>query len=328
MIAAPAGISERLTRHLYAPDSNQSEKPISGELSRITRLFVHEGTITTPLAVRAPRYNHVREMRIYGDHDAVFPREGIRFTRYGERPVESVTTEEHPQKLILNGKVRPSYRVKNAELNLTDRSIGGEINGSTLYVLAPTSFAIWAEYISDEERALLDAIRRINVKPVEDVNFAAPVDRHYAPGLFKRFAILAASASALGGTLYMAYSALAPAALALGPGIVYPLSLSPNVMLTFPDGRVDRDSGTQVVKFEGNIHTPDACRHPRIETQHFEGNELLELPESFGVDGRFFVEGAGKLDIPGNTLSVFGVEVFGTLDCEKDRAFLVGDMQV
>lgn len=308
-------VAQRSEQRVYVPELEKSARHIAGELGNVTALYVHRGTITTSPLTRLD-YDHVRKMRIYGEHDAIFPREGVRFIRDGERPVKSVTTEEHSQRLILGGKIMPSYSVKNAHIELADRTTHAELGGSSLRVLEPTSFSIWAEYISPEEEAFLKAMRDNQDNRQGDAKLHAFLPAYVIPPA-------AALMATIGWTSYYFIADIIKAVVAFGPGIIY--SLSPNVALTFPDGRTDIDTGAQVMRFDGKIHMWG--RQPRIETRHFDQKERVDLTNNFSIDGDFFVEGEGNFDVDGNVLNTYGADVHGVMDFMNGKALLAGDLQ-
>ncbi|MBI2084660.1 MAG: hypothetical protein HYT70_03570 [Candidatus Aenigmarchaeota archaeon] len=293
--------------------SEQGEHFAIGELDKITRLIIRKGVIaTTP--VNGLSYSNVKEMRVYGDHEATFPREGVRLYRPGERPIESVSVEEHPQNLVLSGVVEPRYNVRNMKVDFNSYTAEGMVDGSILNAISPTTFSIWAEYISEEEMALLKS-KLVDKKPERKIGVGRLMGKVVdlvIPGM----AIgLAASVTALLG-----YIVSSP----VSSGIVYIPSMSPNVKLVFPDGRVDETTGAQVRKYNGKILS--AGDNPRIETNHY-GEEILFLPPLFTVDGDFFVEGLGRWSLPQHTAHVYGGKVSGRLDFNNGRGYLVGNMQ-
>ncbi len=290
-----------LEKQLFSQDNGRS---VIGELDNVTRLHIYNGTITT-VPIGAIRYENVRKMRIYGDHDAEFPREGVRFDKKGHRPIVSVSTEEHPQILVAKGGLNPTYRVRDMAVDLKSRKGTGEIDGSTLRILSPADFSIHAEYISDEEAALLEFMRHARIIPGR---ISGATDGYFAT--LAGGSVLASLLAAVGYAI--------SAASAAGPGIIYFISTSPNVTLTFPDGRVDADTGAQVMEFSGKAYSG------KIETTHY-GKESIGLP-NFGVDGYFFVEGSGNFMLPSGKQRVYGGDVSGRLDYKPGRAFLVGNI--
>lgn len=295
-----------LTKELFEPGRNgETGQAVIGELDGITKLVVHDGTIST-VPVNGIRYSNVREMRVYGDHKVSFPREGISFFKDGERPVESVSVEEHPQNLIVRGVVRPSYKVRDMEIDLGSYMAEGPVIGSMLAIRSPIDFSIWAEYISDEELALLknrpDRTRQRKLAYGKVVDMA---------GKALQYVAISAAAPAL----YLLVNTMVDIVPKMLPsGIFY--SLSPNVKLVFPDGRVDKNTGAQVLKFNGEML---GGAEQRMETDHHGGAETLYLPKDFVVDGDFSVEGSG-ISYPYNNVS-------GRLDFSNGRAYLVGNVQ-
>lgn len=131
---------------------------ISGEFSKLSSLQILDGTIITG-PVRRLKFSNVNELRVDGEHEAYFPREGIAFKN--ERPVKAISTESHPQFLVVEGKVQPVYHVKNMYIDLPNRTGDGILEQTVIYVLGFTDFRHWAEYISLEEQALLERKKQL-----------------------------------------------------------------------------------------------------------------------------------------------------------------------
>ena len=151
-------ISEHLKDVWYEESQRLYEKEtcdVTGEFE-VETLEIKDAVVTAN-PVSSLRFSNVTLMKVFGEHEVEFPREGIRLE---QRAVESYCVEKllerYPQFLRIRGRLQPHYGLKDVVLDTTQglKATNARLEQSVLDILEPTRVRIWAEYTSQEEKLL------------------------------------------------------------------------------------------------------------------------------------------------------------------------------
>lgn len=144
-------LQQALTQRLYEGEACD----VTGEFE--VKTLVIKDAVVTVNPVSSLRFSNVTLMKVFGEHEVEFPREGIRLE---QRAVESYCVEKllerYPQFLRIRGRLQPHYGLKDVVLDPAQglKATTARLEQSVLDVLEPTRFRIWAEYTSQEEKLL------------------------------------------------------------------------------------------------------------------------------------------------------------------------------